>query len=203
MRHDSSLNLMFCLWCEDYAKDGKKKGLVVENNFIRGTSNFRASTLVYHLIIKDHENARKYIENLSKKSDLTIPEPNQPSIKSCFKSNREKLQYEMMLQEHLAMLKYEALNELCELHNLEFNDNYRNRISGREILGYISESLRMKIISLLENTDYFGIALDSSIDVSATENRLLNNKNEVVETYLILNYFQSKKKMLNIFLRLS
>ena len=150
---------IFCSWCEDYAKDEKKKGLGVENNLIRGTSNFRASTLADHLIIKDHENARKYIDNLSKKSDLTIPDPNQPSIKSCFKSNREKLQYEILplfrniyffAKEHLAMLKYEALNELCELHNLEFNDNYRNRISGREILGYISESLRIKIMTILE-----------------------------------------------------
>ena len=76
-------------------------------------------------------------------------------------------------KEDLAILKYEVLNKICVVHNFEFNENYINRKSGREILGYIAEPLREKKINELKESEYFGISLDSSMDVSWKENLVI------------------------------
>ena len=202
VRYDSTSNLMFCTWCEEYAEKEKLKANIIDNNFVRGTSNFKNSALSDHVVMKDHQKARELQEKKSDNDNLINKiDPSQLTIKESFKNNRQKLQYEMMLPlfrniyftvvESLALLKYESLNDLCELHEVEFNENYRNRISGKEMLSYIAESIRSKLVNELQKTEYFGMSLDSSMDISSIENltitvRYLNRKNEIVETYLKL-----------------
>ena len=201
VRHNPNSNLMFCTWCKDYAAEEKLKGNIIENNFIRGTNNFKTSTLSDHVDIKDHQSARDLHEKKKEANVRTKVDPSQLTINESFKNNRRNLQYEMMLPlfrniyfiavENLALLKYESLNNLCELHDLQFNENYRNRTSGKEMLIYIAESIRAKLVNELQKAEYFGMSLDSSMDVSSTENmtivvRYLDKKNEIVETFLKL-----------------
>ena len=45
-------------------------------------------------------------------------------------------------QKNLSIKKYEDLNELNNLNNVEANEHYRNNVSGKEIITFISESIR-------------------------------------------------------------
>ena len=119
-KNNPNSNLMFCTWCEDYAAEEKLKGNIIENNFIRGTNNFKTSTLSDHVDIKDHQSARDLHEKKKEANVRTKVDPSQLTINESFKNNRRNLQYEMMLPlfrniyfiavENLALLKYESLN---------------------------------------------------------------------------------------------
>ena len=204
LRFDSDKNLMYCEWCEDYSKDQRINGKLIENNMIRGTSNFRASTLTEHLLLKDHDLARDNNEVKKNKNNTaaSINQQNQPTIASIFHSNKEKLKFELMVplfkniyfiaKEDLALLKFESLNDLCLSHGLEFNENYRNRKAGKEMMEAISRTIREKLTQDISESEYFGLALDTSMDVSSTENlvitiRYIDKKtNQVCEKFFKL-----------------
>ena len=62
---------MFCMWCEQYAKDKKRNNRdeVVDNNMIRDTSNFKSSTLTEHLSLNDHIASRDSQDTNSKNKE--------------------------------------------------------------------------------------------------------------------------------------
>ena len=120
---------------------------------------------------------------------------NQQTIASIFHSTKEKLKYELMLplfrniyfiaKEDLTLLKYKSLNDFCSNHGLEFNENYRNRNSGKEIMEAISRSIRENIMKDLLDSEYFRLSFRYiNVDVSCIENiiitiRFINKRNEV------------------------
>ena len=135
---------MYCTWCINYKL---KKKTSAEPNFIKGTSNFQKSTKQEHLSSQIHPLARDFYE-ISNNHDVINKDNNQIEIPELFKSNREKLQFELILplfkniffiaKQNLSFLKFEALNSHLDELGLEYNENYRNRVSGKEMLGYIA-----------------------------------------------------------------
>ena len=75
--------------------------------------------------------------------------------KPLIQSTKEKLKFELIVplfrniyfiaKEDLALLKFESFNDFCGSHGLEFNDNYRNRKAGKEMMEDISRKIREKL----------------------------------------------------------
>lgn len=143
LRFDKTQNKMYCTLCENYNNVNK----FMSNNMIRGSQNFQKCTLREHILIADHIAAL----DLRNKTQEKQPEK-KSSIPSIFKSIREQLQFLDMLpliknaywvaKENLSLYKFESLNTLNEFNGLEFNQNYRNRKAGLEIMTHCAEIIR-------------------------------------------------------------
>ena len=93
-------------------------------------------------------------------------------------------------QENLPLVKYEEINKLCEVQGLDIPVHYRCTTSGREILDYIVNTIRIKLLRELHESPFFGFSIDKSEDNGKQENliiilRYLKNE-EVVEKFLKL-----------------
>ena len=140
---------MFCKWC--ISANARALGLR-ENIFTKGCNNFRKSTDEDHVKIDDHKNAVSLHYQLSLiKSTENTNKPIETFTKSNFKikTNTEFLNLLSLFrnlyyvcQENLALLK---------LHGIDFNKNYQNKTSGKEIMSFIADSIRGEILLTLKN----------------------------------------------------
>ena len=157
--------------------ESKIKGMkTFTRTFIDGSTNCQKSTVVRHNASDQHKEAMN--EFRKARNEVPVLPPLQESIASSFQKLSEAAKVDLrrkievahfVAKEELSLSKYSRIIALEKIHGVDHNETYNNRVTCRELVVNISDTMKDKLSVDVSDVKFVSLLWDGVTTTAVEE----------------------------------